>query len=102
METPTINAEELKQLIEKCKSKALTMFNPYGESLACEFAGKVLDAIEDYLDGDPEPLKQLAGEGTTPSMTPEQPRCWGQYSKALEYYEKSLGISRKIGNLAGE
>ena len=27
---------------------------------------------------------------------------WGQYAKAVEYYEKSLQIKRKIGNVKGE
>ena len=29
-------------------------------------------------------------------------RDWGQYAKAVEYYEKSLQIARKIGNVKGE
>ena len=27
---------------------------------------------------------------------------WGQYDKALEYYEKSLELSRKLGDVKGE
>jgi tetratricopeptide (TPR) repeat protein len=27
---------------------------------------------------------------------------WGQYAKALEYFEKSLAIFRKIGDVEGE
>jgi len=27
---------------------------------------------------------------------------WGQYAKAVEYYEKSLGIARKVGDVKGE
>ena len=44
----------------------------------------------------------MEGEGATLNNLGNVYRSWGQYAKAVEYYEKSLEIKRKIGDVKGE
>ena len=44
----------------------------------------------------------MKGEGLTLNNLGIVYRDWGQYSKAVEFYEKSLEIYRKIGDVKGE
>ena len=49
-----------------------------------------------------EELGDVRGEGITLDNLGNVCADSGQYSKAVEYYEKSLAIFRKLGDLGGQ